>query len=483
MRKTNEQVAWKSLIISRGKWYLFSSLCTKGLSILLLPVYTRYLSPTDYGMMSLLGSLGQFLPIIISLYIDSAFGRYFHDEKVEWSKLRLLYSTTFWFILLYGGLVVAVSLATSSLWRQLVGQIPFLYLLLTFVPALLIQLGQLGTIFLKQSLEAKHSTLVEVISTLISVMMTLTLLILLDMGVMARLIGISVAPVLCVLYYGWYFWKEKLLVFEFSFPVLKRSLSFSIPLLPSLIGAWITGLSDRLILVKYADLNSVGLYSLAMSLATLLYVLQDAVTQVTSPIIVSGLIYDRERTLHKISRLSVILWAAMLYCDFLLLEFSDEIITVFATKEYSNAGVLIGICALAYVLSTQYRLFTDILSYHGKMWVVTTAGIFSATASVTLNMIFTPQYGYLATAWSFVLSSAITVGWIIFWATRFDRVLLDWKKYSLISLVFLLSWSLSTMNYTVVIFSIVGKYLLALSLFGALILIIKPDLTPDLHTA
>jgi O-antigen/teichoic acid export membrane protein len=467
-------VNWKELIISKGKWYIFSSLCTKGLSILLLPVYTRYLSPKDYGVISILNSFGQFLPILISLYIDSAFGRYYHEDKMDFTRLRSLYSTTFWFIAFYGGLVVLISLTTSYLWVKRVEVIPFSYLFLTFVPVLLSQLGQLGTIFLRQSLDARRSTLVEVSSSILSVLVIIYLLIFFKMGVIGRLIGGSIAPIICVIYYVWYFWRNKLLTFEFSFPILRRGLIYSIPLLPSLIGSWITGLSDRFILAKYNTLDSVGVYSLALSIATVLYVLQDALTQVTGPISMSGLLCDRDRTLLKISRLSEVLWATMLYFDFILIEFSDDMLALIATKDYSGAGALIGICSFAYVLSSQYRLFISILSYRGKMWVVTAASLISATVSIILNIMFTPEYGYYATSWSFVISTATAVGWIIFWAKHYERINLDWSKYGLISFVFFISCFLSNLNTSISVFTIVFKFLLALILLVAMIVIIRP---------
>lgn len=453
--------SWKKLIFSRGKWYIFSSLFTKGLSILLLPVYTRYLSPADFGMLNILNSIGQFLPIIISLYIDSAFGRYFHEDKVDHQRLRKLFSTTYWFVAVYGGFVVVISLISAPLWVGSIAQIPFSYLFLTFIPALLMQLGQLGTVYLRQSLDSRRSTLLEVGTALLSIAITLPLLILMDMGVMAKLVGSMVAAIFLLVYYGKYFYSKNLLGFEWDFQVLRRSLVYSLPLLPSVAGGWISGMSDRLILAKYANVEAVGIYSLAASLATILYVLQDAVTQVTGPVSMSGLIHDRQATLDKIARLSLALWATMLFADFALVLFAQEIIAVLATKAYAGAAVLIGICAFAYVISPQYRLFMDILSYHKKMWIVTTAGLLSALVSVVLNIAFIPQFGYFATAWSFVLSTAVTAGWIVCWARYYERIPMPWLKFLLLTSIFLVACWFATWIVQISIVNFMIKSLMA----------------------
>ena len=66
---------WSSSIVKYGKWYLLSSFITKGLGILLLPIYTKYLSPDEYGILQGLNSVANFLPFILSLSLDAAFGR------------------------------------------------------------------------------------------------------------------------------------------------------------------------------------------------------------------------------------------------------------------------------------------------------------------------------------------------------------------------------------------------------------------------
>lgn len=439
----------------------------------MLPVYTRYLSPADFGMLNILNSIGQFLPIIISLYIDSAFGRYFHEDKVDHQRLRKLFSTTYWFVTVYGSFVVVISLISAPLWIGSIAQIPFSYLFLTFIPVLLMQLGQLGTVYLRQSLDSRRSTLLEVGTALLSIAITLPLIILIDMGVMAKLVGSMVSATFLLFYYGRYFYRKNLLGFEWDFQVLRRSLIYSLPLLPSVVGGWISGMSDRLILAKYANVEAVGIYSLAASLATILYVIQDAITQVTGPVSMSGLIHDREATLNKIARLSLMLWATMLFADFALVLFSKEIIAVLATKAYVRSTVLIGICAFAYVISPQYRLFMDILSYHKKMWIVTTAGLLSALVSVVLNVVFIPQFGYFATAWSFVLSTAVTASWIVCWARYYERIPLPWLKFFLLTCIFLVSCWFAILMVEITLVNFMIKSLMAIVYLGVSYFIVR----------
>lgn len=467
--------SWKWLIFSKGKWYIFSSFFAKGLGILLLPVYTRYLSPADFGILSVLNSIGQFLPILISLQIDAAFARFFHEDKIDHLLLRRLFSTTYWFVVVYGSVVVIVSLVSVPVWTGYMTPVPFSYLLLTVIPVLLIQVGQLGTVYLRQSLDSRRTTFLEVGGALLSMVITLPLLIMMDMGVLAKLVGSMAAAVFVFTYYSWYFVRSNLLKFEWDCQVLRRSLLYSLPFLPSVAAGWVAGMSDRLILAKYASVESVGIYSLAATLATLLYVIQDAVTQVTGPISMSGLVHDRQATLRKMANLSLLMWALMLFADLGVALFSQEIVAVFATKDYANAASLIGICGFAYVISAQYRIFGDILNLHKKTWLVSIAGILMAGVSAGLNFWLVPDFGNLAAAYTYLIAVSVYTGWILFWSSRYENIQIFWGKMLILFLIFFGFFRLSTLfNGTSMVIFV--EKLVLISLFATFaFLLLKPN--------
>ena len=117
------------------------------------------------------------------------------------------------------------------------------------------------------------------------------------------------------------------------------------------------------VIAKYINLESVGLYAVGFMIGKLLYVLQDAITQVISPISMSGLIHDRENTKSKIAYSSLLLWVIMLYLNFGMYLFSKELIWIFADQSYSEAHIIIPIIGLFYVFGSQQRIFAVIISF------------------------------------------------------------------------------------------------------------------------
>lgn len=430
------QKNWLSSIFDHGKWYMISSLLSKGVNILVLRIYTEYLTPSDYGILDTLNTIALVLPFFISLYLDSAFGRFFHDYKHDREKLKQLFSTLFIFVSAYGSLSVIVILISSRLWVTDLLSIPlYPHILLAFIPPLFYQLGNLGLVFLRQSLLSKKTSTVEVGSVLINVLVAIPLLVFLDFGILAKLWGNFIAAIGLFLFYFIFFLRNGLLSFSFNISMLKESLFFSVPLFPIVIGSWIASLSDRLVIVNYFSLEAVGLYSVGFTIGKLMYVFQDAITQVTGPITMSGLIADKEATKTKIAQVSFYIWSVMLYINFGMFLFADELISIFADQAYNEAKIIIPIVALTYVFGSQQRIFVSIILFHKKNWVISLGGIIQAITNLGLNLIFVPKYGYLAAAFTSLFTLMVYTYWIYFFANKYEKINLPSSRFAYVLII------------------------------------------------
>jgi len=416
-------------IFIHGSWYFIGSFLTKATGFFLLPVYTKYLSPADYGVLNSLNSIANLLPIFISLYLDSAFGRYyFLEKKSSEQRVRLLYSTLFWFICVWGAVVVIVAMLISPFTFQPLLSVPFLpYIPLIMIPSLFGQLSLLGSVFLRNNLKAKEINILNFVVFLCSTSITILLLIVFKMGIRANLYGAAIGSLVSFSFFLFISIKYSLLNFSFNLEIIRTSLVFSIPLIPNIAAGWIGGLSDRLILAYYGKIEQVGLYSISAQIALILYMINDALTQVQGPIALSALTDNREEGKKQISEfLSVFIWM-ILFFYLLLTFFSKEILYFMTDVRYHSAYQLVPVLAFIYVLSGIYRVFTSILSFHGKMWVISSAAILSALVSMMLNFLLIPYWGQWAAAWAFLLSIFCYTAWIYYWSQKVDPIPVNYR--------------------------------------------------------
>ncbi len=92
--------------------YGLGGLVSRFVALLLLPLYTRYLTPADYGAVETLVALAAILATVLRLGIASAFFRFYFDSADTAHRLRVV-RTSFWFTMTMAtlGLVAGLVLA------------------------------------------------------------------------------------------------------------------------------------------------------------------------------------------------------------------------------------------------------------------------------------------------------------------------------------------------------------------------------------
>ena len=66
-------------VFKNSAYYMIASLLPTAVGFLMLPIYTRYLTPDDYGVVALVLSLQSFLPLIMTLQVHNSILRFFFD--------------------------------------------------------------------------------------------------------------------------------------------------------------------------------------------------------------------------------------------------------------------------------------------------------------------------------------------------------------------------------------------------------------------
>ena len=409
-------------------WYLLSSLLSKALGFLLLPIYTRFLAPSDYGILASLQSFGMLAAIALSLYMDAAFIRFYYQERaISKEAVKKLYSTYFWFIVAWGSLSALMLIYLGPILMEELLGISMLPVVLVVVTQLLSQLSAMVLGTMRADLKARQVAMVTVGNTVVVAIVTLLLLIPYDQGWMSQIYAALLGMTLQTLFLLSLALRAGWISLQFDQDALRQGLIYAVPLIPNVAAGWIAGYSDRLILSYFGRLDEVGLYSIAYQFAYILYIFNDAVTQVQGPVSMSGLTSDRERARQQIVEfVRVYVWVmAVLYLGMAL--FSREVIDWFLDPRYLESYKVIAILASIYAISGLYRVFSTVVSFHNKTWIISTAAILQALINIALNFTLIPLFGMYAAAWSSLLSLVGYLGWIVYWSQRLEPIDLPWK--------------------------------------------------------
>jgi len=211
--------------------YGIGDIIQRSLSILLLPIYTRYLTPADYGVISLLTIISLIVGTITMCALTNGISRYFYYTDQEKISLSEVVWSPFLFIIVFTLIVVtALGAFSGSLSMKLFDSDDFSYLVvLTLFGVFVSNISGVGRSFLIFQEKAMIVSYVNAAGVLVGAASGIFFVVILKRGITGAVeAGLVGSAFMCV--------PIMLLTMArlkpaFSRPILKRQLKFSLPFL------------------------------------------------------------------------------------------------------------------------------------------------------------------------------------------------------------------------------------------------------------
>jgi O-antigen/teichoic acid export membrane protein len=381
--------------------YGLGSIVARILGVLLLPLYTRYLSPSDYGLIETLVALSAVLTALVAQAMKSAFFRFYFDSA-ELERRLLVVRTAFWYVLAASTavLVAGVVFSRQISWVLFHTQHHAGLVIAAFIGLwAAMNYEQMTSLF-----RVEQRSTAYVVATLANVGITIAATVLLvvafDKGPLGVLVGNFTGTL--TVYAALLFYSRHALGFQFSRPLYRSMNRFGLPLVPSAVALWLTNFSDRFFLVKLTDAHEVGLYSIGVRIASAIVLLLTAF-RLAWPAFAYSIDDDREarRTYSFVLTYVVFVCCWLALALGLLAPWILKLITTrpFYPAQNVVAPLAFGVAAFAGYVVVQ--IGTGRARRTRANWVVTGVG---AVLNVVLNLTLIPPYGRMGAAIATVAS-------------------------------------------------------------------------------
>jgi len=374
--------------------YGIASILSQGIPILIVPIYTRYLSPGSYGGMDMLAVFAALINLTVALEISQGMARSYADIKTDEGRSRYA-STALWFsvtaYLLFAVVAILFSRPLTRLFLE-AGDWDWIFKIAV------IAISANGISFflqnqlrwlLKPLAYAVCSITYAVASTGISIFMIAGL----DWGV----IGVFYGQIIGAAISGFFAWLPARKMFAITFDLVKcrEMLSFSIPLVPSSISVLIANYVDRIAIKSFLTLADVGIYGVGFRFASVVNLLMVGFYSALTPLIYHH--YRKESTPGDLERITRYFLSGTLPLIVAISLFSAEITGLFAAPEYYSAWQVIPILAVSSVLSRMY-IFAPGLDIAKKTKTIAMINITAAVVNIALNIVLIPRLGLAGSA-------------------------------------------------------------------------------------
>jgi O-antigen/teichoic acid export membrane protein len=381
--------------------YGLGDAATRAAGLILLPIYTRILSPQDYGKLSMVLLVSTVCSMILEFGLRSAFFRFYFQSE-EAAVRRRLTGTTLIFLLVSSVAILLPLILLASRIDLPVFKEP------TLLP--LIQIALIGTFFdlgsvvpfaiFRAEQRATQYAVLSMARFFINTTLNIIAVVVLGWGVLgviyASLLTSALFFLICFLL------TLRSIEWAIDLNLLKQLLAFGLPLVPAYLGGWALTFSDRFYLERYTDLSQVGVYAIGYSIAGILNMLMGWFNTAWLPYAYS--VSSKPDAPAFYSR--IFTYALTLFTLFALglTVFSSEVLHLLATPSYYGAARVVPFIALAYLFYEMNYLIAMGLDLTGKTsYYVVIVGI-GAGANLALNFLLIPRFGMMGAAVSTCLS-------------------------------------------------------------------------------
>jgi O-antigen/teichoic acid export membrane protein len=405
--------------------YGLGGLVSRILAVILLPLYTRYLSPADYGKVETLIALTTVVGIVLRMGISSAFFRFYFDSP-DADHRRVVLRTSFWFTMTMAtlGMVVGI-LLRAQISDVLFGTTANADLVAASFVGLWCGMNweQLTSLFRVEERSVAF-VVASVTNILITIGATLVLVVALDQGPLGVIVGTFTGTL--AVYVVLLGYRREQLGLQFDRHLFREMNRFGLPLVPTALFLWTTNFSDRLFLVKLADATEVGLYSVGVRIASAMVLLLTAF-RLAWPAFAYSIDDEREaRRTYAYVLTYLIVFTTWVATGLTLL--SPWIVEWLAAPSFADASQVVGPLVFASVAFGGYIVVAIGVGRARRTqfnWVVT--GL-AAGVNIALNFALIPPYGMMGAAIATIAAYTTMFVGMSWWSQRIYYVPYQWRR-------------------------------------------------------
>lgn len=397
------------------------------ISFLLIPLFTNYLTASEYGKIDFITMLISLLIPIITLNFIEALIRFGIDK--EYKSKEVISTIIFSILPIYSILLILfLILIKMDILRESV----LLYLGIFFIVSIYQFLQQYTRVIEKLVIYAASDILYTTIFSILNIVLIAKF----RMGIQGYFISYIVAYLIASIFLVI---KAKIYndikISLYNKIYLNEFIRYSTPLIPNNLSWWIVNVSDRFLIKIFSGYSNLGIYSIANKIPQILntfYGLFFKAWQISS---VKEL--GKEDTERFYEQIFKYISKAMFAIGITILAGINFIFYVMIGDEFKAAINYVPILVLAIIFFTLSSFLGTIYTAYKKSRNILKSTIISAVINIGINIVFMPFFGAIVACFSTLISYLFLFIYRYFDSRQFMKLKIDIRDLIISSLIFI----------------------------------------------
>lgn len=386
----------KTYLLKNIVLFALNVLGVKLISFLLVPLYTNTLSPSEYGIIDFIVTIGTIFIPIITCNIGEAVMRFSLDKDADFAEI----------------LTVGIIISISSL----------IFGLLAFIPSSLIEsisaykcivygycimrgLSQIYMLYLRGREKLLSFAIGNILQACVAAILNIYFLLFLKIGIKGYFLAFIISDSIVFLYA--LIVGNVVCVFrrlKLNKILFRKMIRYSIFLVPNSIMWWIIDSSDRIMVTSIIGTYANGLYSIAYKIPTVAATVASVFNQAWTFSAIHEAGDESEEQINN--KMFAILVDLLLVFIALLLVSIKYIFRIYVSEEFYKAWIYIPILLVGFLFNSLGTFYSIIYTVHKDSKGFLYSAMIGALANVVLNFVLIPKFALfgaaVATAFSFL---------------------------------------------------------------------------------
>ena len=405
--------------------YGSADVAIQAVNFLLLPIYTRVLSPAEYGALAVLLLFEAFLKPVHRLGLGASFIRFYYDYDDAGDRKTLGGTVLLLLAGLNAGLLALLLLAAPAVTTLAFGSGVY-----TLAFVLLMVNGSTTSLFVVPfgllRIQERPARLASL--TFARSFGTVLVRLVLVVGLRQGVLGIMLADVIVtlVLLVGLSGLTLSAVAWRFSRSMAAECLRFGAPQAPYGLLHQTMAMSDRFFLALYLPLEQVGVYLIGTSVASLVKLYPVAFKTAWMPFAFGRM--DRPEAPGLFAKMATYAFGVLAFSTLGMAVLAENLVTLMTPAEFYPAASVVPVLALGMAIQTTTNFIATSVEVSKRTHLYLVASSFAAAVSVIGHLILIPRLGIIGAAIAVGVGQTVMAGSLGALAQRYYPIPYEWAR-------------------------------------------------------
>lgn len=418
---------FKTSLFKTSFIYAGTNILNRAIPFFLLPILTRYLTPEDYGIVSMFGIVVNILVSFVGINTHGAIARNYYDKTKY--EMKNYISSTF-MILILSVSIISVLFLIGGQYLASLASLPSMFIWVALLIAIAQFITKVTLVLWQVQKQALQYGLFSFGNSTSNVLLSIVFVVGLGFSWQGRIYAQLISAILFLFLAILFLLKNGWLGKEVNRNDFNDALKFGFPLIPHIVGAILITMIDRFFITQYSGIAETGIYTVGYQIGTIINVLATSFNQAYTPWLYGKLKLNSLAIKKKIVKFTYIYFFVIILLAVILTILSNLFLVYFIGEEFTKSTVYVGWIALGYAFHGMYFMVSGYIFYSKKTKYLGVVMGILALMNILLNIFLVPLYGAIGSAYATTV--VYLIEFIIIWFISSKIYSMPWNLFKVI---------------------------------------------------